>query len=568
MKITRLPYLQISSVPPLLIFVSISLFNLQLLAAQTGTLKLTVLDSTTNQIVPARVEIQGSDGEYYVAEDALLVGGDCDMSDHGAGLHDLETTLASFHREVGNPYTRSTQFYSNGKSSIYLPSGTAAIRVYKGPEYELHVEKVDIQAGKTTQHEIRISRWVNMPEKGWYSADDHLHIPRPSKELNPYIMKMMQAEDIHVGNLLQMGKVVNFNIAPQYSHGEESYYQEGGYILAAGQENPRTHFLGHTITLGAKTALHSPEEYLIYRLLWQEASKQGAINGYAHYGSMFSGQSGLPLVLHHNLMHFIEVLQFNRSDYEAWYEVLNLGFRVTPTAGTDYPCGSNLPGHERFYTKVDGDFTYNNWLDGVRRGKTFVTTGPILEFRVNGHDIGEEVMLEGPDSLRIEGKVIFDNQLDDLQRIELIENGQVVGSFPRTNMEGNISFSINHPMKETSWLTLRGYGNKLKQSMSVRPWHFRSFKPMSTVHSAPIYVTIKNASPFTSHSRTKVLARKWLAHLEDLETMLEEDNIEYLAQKLLDPEFDAVPKDILIKNRLALFDEIRDAKDFFIQLSE
>ena len=44
----------------------------------------------------------------------------------------------------------------------------------------------------------------------------------------------------------------------------------------------------------------------------------------------------------------------------AWYEILNTGFRITPTAGTDYPCvGASIPGRERFYTKVEGQLVTN-----------------------------------------------------------------------------------------------------------------------------------------------------------------------------------------------------------------
>ena len=69
---------------------------------------------------------------------------------------------------------------------------------------------VDIPASGTISHAIRLERWSDLPRQGWYSADDHLHIPRPTSELNPAISKMMQAEDIHVANLLQMGKVEDF----------------------------------------------------------------------------------------------------------------------------------------------------------------------------------------------------------------------------------------------------------------------------------------------------------------------------------------------------------------------
>ena len=572
MRISKLSYKWISPTAIFLMFALCSISNTQLVSAQTGTLELTVFDRATDEIVPARVEIQGSDEVYYVAEDALLVGGDCDMSDQGAGLFDLKSTLASFSRKIENPYTKSIQFYSTGKSLIHLPGGTATIRVFKGPEYELYVDKVDIQADKTIQHEIQLSRWINMPAKGWYSSDDHLHIPRPVKELDPYISKMMQAEDIHVANLLQMGKVLNSNIAPQHSHGPESRYQEKDYILAAGQENPRTHFLGHTITLGAKTALHFPEKYLIYRLLWQEAVNQGGINGYAHAwaqdGTVVAPHNGLAVILPHDLMHFIEVLQFNRSDYEIWYDILNLGFQVTPTAGTDFPCvEQTIPGHERFYTRVDGRFTYNNWLEGVRNGRTFVTTGPILEFKINGKDIGSEIIFDQASSIQIEGSVLFDTQKDNVKIVEIIQNGEVIKRISRVSDEGKMDFTISHPVNESSWFALRGYGQTIIERLSVNPLHFRSFKPTSNVHSAPIYVTIPNTQALAKSAHSKKVAKAWLARLEDLEAMLAEDNIEYLSKQLVKPNFDAVPKDVLINNRTELLEEIQDAKVFFIELS-
>ena len=35
-----------------------------------------------------------------------------------------------------------------------------------------------------------------------------------------------------------------------------------------------------------------------------------------------------------------EVFQFNRLVYSTWYDVLNLDFRVTAIASTDYPCAA------------------------------------------------------------------------------------------------------------------------------------------------------------------------------------------------------------------------------------
>ena len=548
----------------------------------TGTLQLTIKDATTGEAVPARVEIQGADGSYHVASDALQVGGDCDMSDQGAGFVDLASTLAGFSDRIHNPYAMSTQFYSGGSSSIQLPRGPATIKVFKGPEYKVPVETVEIPATGTVEQEIKLARWINMPQRGWYSADDHLHIPRPAIELNPYISKMMQAEDIHVANLLQMGKVRNFNIALQHAHGADGYYQEGDYILAAGQENPRTHFLGHTITLGAPTFHHNPDKYLIYRLIWQETVKHGALNGFAHAfapsGSPIAPHDGMAVVLPHNLLHFVEVLQFNRSGYDAWYDLLALGFRVTPTAGTDYPCADQtLPGHERFYTKVEGPLTYPKWLESVRQGRTFVTTGPVIEFRINGKDIGSEIVLEAAAAVQIAGRALFDSEQDDLAFLELLHNGDVVDRFSRVRGEGEIEFNVSRQVDGSSWFALRGYGVRLQEDplllwvvrgTSATPMQFSSFKPTSNVHTAPIYVTLKNRPGIEKSPRSRRIASTWLARLQDLETVLEEENLAYLGAKLEIPNFDAVPVETLLNNRQDLLSEIQVAKEFLRGLAK
>jgi hypothetical protein len=532
-----------------------------------GTLKLKIVDAATEQEVPARVEIRGADDAYYVAADALRVGGDCDMSDEGAGYRDLAITLASFSDRIENPYTASTQFYSTGTSSVPLPKGAATVKVFKGPEYRVGVATIDITASEKVEYTIFLTRWTNMPERGWYSADDHLHVPRPSAELNPAISQMMRAEDIHVANLLQMGKVENFEIAPQYAHGSEGHYQAGHFILAAGQENPRTHFLGHTITLGASTARHNLDHYLIYRLLWETTAAEGGLNGFAHAyapnGMSLAAHDGMAVVAPHDLLHFMEVLQFNRSGYEAWYELLALGFRVTPTAGTDYPCADqSLPGHERFYTKVEGPFRYASWLDGVRQGRTFVTTGPIVEFHVNGMEIGEEIFVLTEASVEITGKATFDVTRDDLAFLELVQNGEVVERFSRVGGANKIEFVTKRTVDESSWFALRGYGTRVENSFG-RPLHFNSFKPSSNVHTAPIYVTLTDRPGIAESAQAKRVARTWVARLEDLERMLAEENVDFLASRLAFPGADAVPREPLVKNREALLDEVRSSRAFF-----
>src|SRR5439155_16870179 len=126
-------------------------------------------------------------------------------------------------------------------------------------------------------------------------ADSHLHIARHFKEVNPDVCKCMQAEDINVANLIQWGNAKHFNNAQQYAFGKDSHYHEGDYWLASGQENPRTHFLGHTLTLGGHKPINFPDNYLVYRNFWEESRRQNALSGYCHFALRRGGDAGIAL---------------------------------------------------------------------------------------------------------------------------------------------------------------------------------------------------------------------------------------------------------------------------------
>ena len=58
------------------------------------------------------------------------------------------------------------------------------------------------------------------------------------------------------------------------------------------------------------------------------------------------------------------------------------------------------------YVQVGPKLTWDGWVDGIRRGRTFVTNGPLLEFRVNGQLPGAEIHLPpGGGELQIRGSL-------------------------------------------------------------------------------------------------------------------------------------------------------------------
>ncbi len=513
-----------------------------------GSLELIIVDGTGGQPTPARVELVDQEGKAQVADDALLTSGDC-MDRAEALRMPLERAIGTLSRSIRNPYTNTTQFYSIGHSVISrLPAGEYRLTIRKGPEFKVEKREVRIAPGEPLQLTVPLSRWIHLAQQGWYSADDHLHIARPAEGVNPLLSKWMQAEDIHVANLLQWGNSRVFHNTLQYAFGKPGLYREGDYLLATGQENPRTHFRGHTIILGSSSPIGVSSGYLTYTNFFEEAKRQGALSGYAHRGTWLGAPYGLAVDLPSALLNFLEILQQGNEEWAAWYEILNSGFRLTPTAGTDFPCLASYPGRERFYTKVEGPLTYESWLENVRRGRTFVTNGPVLDFDVAGKGMGEEATVERAGSITVEGRVRFDPQRDNIQRLELIENGQLIGSFPRLNQANEISFRVPYEVRASSWLAVRARGMKRDESSS--------FSRASLAHSAPVYVTLRNTPPLAQSALARSLARTWVARLDDLEARFAENQVPFLAQA----GSDGVSEAVLRRDRAELIEGIRSAR--------
>lgn len=257
---------------------------------------------------------------------ALLLPGEC--AGHGAAP---PATLPS--RAVLDPVSGLEQFYAAGPIEASLDAGRYRVTARKGLEYGRASASVELAPGETRELELVVERWAHLARDGWYSADDHLHLRRTSAEGDSTLLEVARAEDLNVANLLQMGSCDGAVVAPQHVFGEASVVQEGETILASGQENPRAWILGHGIVLGARAYLDVPERYLVYREVWEAARAQGALTGYAHFRA-----PGLLLDAPDGLIDFLEVLQFDVLEPRAWYDLLNVGIRLTPTAGIDFPC--------------------------------------------------------------------------------------------------------------------------------------------------------------------------------------------------------------------------------------
>src|SRR5262249_51659771 len=75
--------------------------------------------------------------------------------------------------------------------------------------------------------------------------------------------------------------------------------------------------------------------------------------------------------------------------------------------------------------EVGQEFNYQNWIEAVRAGRTFVTNGPLLFFSVNGQDPGAVIELDATaQTVHIRAEV---RSLVPLRRLEVVANNTVVG---------------------------------------------------------------------------------------------------------------------------------------------
>ena len=277
------------------------------------------------------------------------------------------------------PHDNRFVFYVDGRYRAQVPVGRYRLIATKGIEYRMLNETVEIGAGKTTRQTFRLKRAVDMPSKGWYSGDVHIHNVRHNEQDSVRLLAQARGEDLHVANILQMGNVAQ-TYFPQYAWGKTGRYQRGRYALVSGQEDPRTLTLGHTIHLNLEQPVRFPDDYLNYHRVFEAAAAQGGISGFAHAsgraldasgpaGYAAGGTEGMTLQAASGWLDFAEVMQSSEIGTGDWFSLLNLGYRFAPGAGTDYPYIEH-PGAVRGYVETGPDYSVDAWFAGLEQGRT------------------------------------------------------------------------------------------------------------------------------------------------------------------------------------------------------
>ena len=471
--------------------------------AALGRVRLQVTDAASGRPVPARAGLYDATGRMPLpSDDAVLVHRYTDE------VRRVWVTPRTFW-----PSPHRLAFYVNGSYEARVPAGTYELVVARGIEYRVHHEEIEIRPGETTTVPVALERYVNQPERGWYSGDAHIHIERHAvRDENTWAQ--VAGEDVHVANLLQMGNIAGTHFE-QPAWGAAGRFERDGHALVSGQEDPRTVHRGHTIHHNLREPLHAgPDGYFLYHEVFEQARRQGGLSGYAHHAELFNGRRGLALDVPFGIVDFVELLQLGRLPTDLWYGFLNLGYKLLPAAGSDFPY-MDLPGVVRSYVKLDGPFSVDAWFDAFRAGRLYVTNGPLLELTVDGRTLGEELHVGPGARAEVVAEASLNPDLDRLDRLELVVHGEVVATAPARGRD-RVQLRTTLTADRSLWLAVRAFGERQAERNST------------VAHSAPIFVIV-DGRPFYQDERVPELVALQRARLQELLT------------EAVDPEGDLEP---------------------------
>ncbi|HXJ55917.1 MAG TPA: CehA/McbA family metallohydrolase [Verrucomicrobiae bacterium] len=342
------------------------------------------------------------------------------------------------------------QVYRSDGETIRLPAGRYTVVTSHGPESIVKRSTLEVTPD-TREAQFTLERWIDPSKLGWWSGDHHIHAAgcahyvKPTEGVLPAAMiRHVKGEDLKVGANLTWGP--GFDYQKQFFCGTVDKVSEYPYLLRYDIEVSQfgSHQSGHLVLLRLKEQIypggdskHHWPTLGLNTLRW--AKKQGAVCGPAHSGSGLDVKSTeLPnyIIPPYNgiganeyivdITHevpgldgqLVPAVDFTstvdtsfRSELNMWYHTLNCGFRQRISGETDFPCitGERV-GMGRSYVKLDGKLDYDQWCEGIRQGRCYVSEGKshLLNFQVNNVAVGEkgsELRLAQPGTIKATLKV-------------------------------------------------------------------------------------------------------------------------------------------------------------------
>ncbi len=414
------------------------------------------------------------------------------------------------------------QIYREDGEELLLPAGKYDVTYSRGPEYLIEKREIEVKDGQPHVESFRLKRWIHMASRGWYSGDHHIHAAgcshyeAPTEGVLPNaMMRHILGEDLNVGCVLTWGPC--WYHQKQFFDGKVHKLSEENNVMRYDVEVsgfPSSH-AGHLCLLRlteddypGTTKIDEWPSWDLPVLKW--GKDQGGVVGFSHSGwglevssetlptfemPRFDGIGANEYVVDiaHDVCDFISAVDTPIVwELSPWYHTLNCGFTCRISGETDFPCiYDDKVGLGRSYIKLNDKLTYDEWVMGLKDGRSYVSDGlgHLFDFKVNDLSVGEKgdgdrpsfLAAAGNEKLKItvsaaafleekprediRGRPLTQKpywhveraRVDDSRRVpvELIVNGEAVEA-QLMEADGKVNeITFDYTPTKSSWLAIR-----------------------------------------------------------------------------------------------------------------
>jgi hypothetical protein len=440
---------------------------------------------------------------------------------------------------------------------VLLPRRKLYIEAFKGHETVISRMVIDLRDKEKAEVQVPIKRFLPNEFDKFYSGNVHLHYKNVSRSVaDHYTYEVPRADGLDVVFFSYLERKGSDQYYPSNKFtlkDLEHFSEKSGVLFGWGEEYrhnfPSMHYYGYGFghimllnmnkmilpaSVGPALTGTGYDDGTLFDVL-VEARKRGGTTLWCHNRQ---GLEDIPNWIAGNLDAQIIFEGYNSDSYhDTFYRYLNIGLHVPFSTGTDW----FLRDMAMTYVKAPLPLSLEGWLKALREGKSFITNGPMLSLTVNDKSVGEIILAENNDKVKIKGRGYARRYF---KQLELIKNGKVIETIPTQYKDGHYVAILdkNINVEGPAWFALRIPLFTTMHYDRPEPGYpgFNEFGMPLFAHTSAVYIRVNGRDVFLNQAAKSLMAEvAW-----DKQTIIEHSvfSSDEEQQKVLNVYDDAIEK--------------------------
>jgi TolB protein len=478
-------------------------------------INITVVDENGREIL-SRISVMDAAGKFCAPREALIYADDgFDRTERRFEAHYFYSLEGNRLRFDAGEAGKAPRFAPPHATGVEVPEGVVTVDIMRGFDHRVFHRTFDTREEKSGNLAVKLDPlgdWHTPTAGKWVGGDLHVHMNYGGAYLNDTdgLRALAASEGLDIVNNLIVNKEQRIPDIKYNGHGLDPR-PDDEVLVYHGQEF-HTSYWGHRGVLGIKDHILLPgyagypntaaaSLYPMNADVYDMAHAQGALVGAVH---PFDAEPNpfasppekvtdeLPADVALGKLDYMEIVGFSdhRSTAAVWYRLLNLGFRLPAGAGTDATTNYAAPirgqvGMDRVYAWVpEWPLKIELWFDALKKGRTFATNGPLIEFTLGGQRAGDELKFDDA-----QAAVAFTARLRSIvpvDHFEVVCNGRIAATVKLSGARDSTDAAGTLPLEKSGWCVLRASSDTAEYPV------LDNYVYATT---SPIYVTIGGKTP-------------------------------------------------------------------------